>query len=132
MDDGKARNAIVSYKEYRNEKDFWMSKKLKNEIESMLNAASLERHPQINFNDYKVAPAENVKDGKVKIIYHLPALSEEDQKVLDFQDSRLIGIRIVNNLNGCSIYIEKDNIILEKNNLEEENYVSLTYENRMR
>lgn len=130
-DDGKERKAVISYKKYTHEKEFWMSKRLKNEIGDLLSNASLEREPQINFKDYKVASAENVKDGRVKIVYHKSIMGEKDRKVIEDWGEGLIGIRIVNNLNGSSIYIEKESILLEENNLAKENYVSLTYEHRM-
>ena len=115
-------SCFVSYKDYGRDKgDIFFSKKIKDRISESTNLVSIESMPQIKFRTPRLASVDNVKSSNV-VIY-------SKNKIIDIDDPKIIGINIVNNLNGASIYVEKKNIIYQYD--KEEDAIHLNHEHRM-
>lgn len=106
---GRSKRGFVSFKRYSStDNDIYISSKLsadKNEIYY----ASIEPIAHLKFEKYSIAHLEHVKSFLVEISTSDPSLG---QKIINHSDKDFIGVTIVNNLNGSTLFIKKENLML--------------------
>lgn len=122
LSNGRDIACFVSYKSYGKDKgDIFLSKKIGENIDESVKLESIALMPHIKFRNLKLASVDNVKSSNVEIYLK--------NRIIDFDDSSLIGINIVNNLNGASIYVDKSNVIYHYD--KEEEAIHINREQRM-
>lgn len=128
LNDEREINCFVSYKEDKKvTEDIFFSKKIKDSIGGNTEIISIESNRHIKVKRPMLAAVDNVKHSKVEIMS--PNIWEDGDKIIRFDDSKFTGIRIVNNLNGASIYVDKKNIAYKHH--EKDNKIHLNHEQRM-